>query len=213
MFSLSNSPGTPKMASLSSPLKHMVKDTNNDLKRPKTHGNPKNGAKSIPLGVDSTALPQDNLKFLSPPCKSSIYHTICCYSPSWKHPLASSHFCKLLSVCSNLGYYHWFRDNLEQTLADSCDSNPPRGSPYGRHLLCQEDALVVGDWIRTQLSCQSFHWTLLGLGTVNLRDAHLLCWPQNLSSQRVLTAFLPTSWVRKWHRALSKEIRAQEPHW
>ena len=60
---------------------------------------------------------------------------ICFYSPSQKHPLASSHFYKLVSICSNLVYHHWFRDNLEQTLADSCDSNLPC-SPYGRHLIC-----------------------------------------------------------------------------
>lgn len=57
------------------------------------------------------------------------------YSPSQKHPLASSHFYKLVSICSNLVYYHWSRDNLEQTLADSRDSNL-LCSPSGRHLLC-----------------------------------------------------------------------------
>ena len=51
------------------------------------------------------------------------------YSPSQNHSLASSHFCKLMSICSNLICYHWFRDNLEQILADSCDSNLPCCSP------------------------------------------------------------------------------------
>lgn len=96
-----------------------------------------------------------------------------------------------MSICSHLVYYHWFRDNLEQTLAGFCDSNLPCCSPYGRHLLCQEDALVMGDWVRTQLSCQSFHWILLGLGTVNLKDAHLSCWAKNLFCQRVLPLSFP----------------------
>ena len=51
------------------------------------------------------------------------------YSPRQNHPLSSSHFCKLMSICSNLICYHWFRDNLEQILADSCDSNLPCCSP------------------------------------------------------------------------------------
>lgn len=139
--------------------------------------------------VNPTAVPQDNLKFLA--WKADIYPTF-----TFKHPLDCSHFCKLVSICSNF-VYHWFRDNLDQTLAGYSDSNLPHYSPYGRHLLYQKSTWVVDDWVRTQLSCHSFYWTLLGLGTVNLRDFYLLHWPKNLSSQRILVLLFPQFGIGK----------------
>lgn len=135
--------------------------------------------------VNSAAVPQ-TLSYLP----ANLFTTHSPLLSSQKHPLDSSHSCKLVSICSNLVYYHWFRDNLEQILAGFCDTNLPRCSPYGRHLLCQEDALVVGDWVRTQLSCQSSHGSLLGLETVTLRDAHFLTLTRG-PVQRVLLHFFP----------------------
>lgn len=80
------------------------------------------GASTLPLSHKTTSSPFPSLQI----CYLSHIHL---YSPSQNHPLASSHFCKLMSICSNLICYHWFRDNLEQILADSCDSNLPCCSP------------------------------------------------------------------------------------
>lgn len=135
-------------------------------------------------------------------------------SPSWRHTLYRSHFWKSVSICSYLVYYNWSRDNLEQTLAGSYDNNLPRGAPYGRHLLCQEDALAVGDWVRTQLSCQSFCRTLLGLGTVNLRNSYFSCCPQCLPSQATLVpSFLHFVWeiIGKYMVYFGRKPELQSP--
>lgn len=80
------------------------------------------GASTLPLSHKTTSSPFPSLQIWY------LSH-IHLYSPSQNHPLASSHFCKLMSICSNLICYHWFRDNLEQILAESCDSNLPCCSP------------------------------------------------------------------------------------
>lgn len=80
------------------------------------------GVSTLPLSHKTTSSPFPSLQIWY------LSH-IHLYSPSQNHPLASSHFCKLMSICSNLICYHWFRDNLEQISADSCDSNLPCCSP------------------------------------------------------------------------------------
>lgn len=101
-----------------------------------------NGKDQYPLG--SIVLVSHRLTLSSYP-GNLIFITYLPLTPQVMHPLDSSHFCKSVSICSNLVYYHWFRDNLEQVLAGSCDIILPCCSPSGRHLLSQQDALLMGD--------------------------------------------------------------------